>query len=129
MMMCWGAAMRKSFQAVLISTLFIVGPTAGAFGQSCPAGPPTLQILGSGGPGINSERASTSYLLWIDGRARMLIDMGGGSYLRFGQSQAKLSDISLIAVSHLHPDHCIRSTGTPVAQPAGSHRGTADRRS
>src|SRR5215203_1425096 len=130
--MCWGAAMRKSFQAVLISTLFIVGPTAGAFGQSCPAGPPTLQILGSGGPGINSERASTSYLDWIDGRARMLIDMGGGSYLQFGQSRAKLSDISLIAVSHLHPDHVsdlpallwlsrqVRTEALPIVGPSGN---------
>jgi ribonuclease BN (tRNA processing enzyme) len=31
--------------------------------------------------------------------------MGGGSLLRFGQAQARLSDLSLIAVSHLHPDH------------------------
>jgi ribonuclease BN (tRNA processing enzyme) len=65
----------------------------------------TLQILGSGGPAINSERASTSYLLWIDGKARMLVDMGGGAYLRFGQSGAKFSDLALIAISHLHPDH------------------------
>jgi len=31
--------------------------------------------------------------------------MGGGAFLRFGQAQAKLSDLSLIAISHLHPDH------------------------
>jgi len=31
--------------------------------------------------------------------------MGGGAFLRFGQSQAKLSDLSLVAISHLHPDH------------------------
>jgi ribonuclease BN (tRNA processing enzyme) len=35
----------------------------------------------------------------------MLVDMGGGAYLRFGQSGAKLSDLALIAISHLHPDH------------------------
>ncbi len=35
----------------------------------------------------------------------MLVDMGGGAYLRFGQSQAKLSDLALVAISHLHPDH------------------------
>jgi ribonuclease BN (tRNA processing enzyme) len=35
----------------------------------------------------------------------MLIDMGGGAYLRFGQSRAKTSDLSLLAISHLHPDH------------------------
>jgi ribonuclease BN (tRNA processing enzyme) len=31
--------------------------------------------------------------------------MGGGALGRFGQAQAKVSDLSLLAVSHLHPDH------------------------
>jgi len=64
-----------------------------------------VQIPGSGGPFINSERASSSYLLWVDGQAKILVDMGGGAYLRFGQSGAKLSDLALVAISHLHPDH------------------------
>jgi ribonuclease BN (tRNA processing enzyme) len=79
--------------------------SSGASAQSCAQGPTTLQILGSGGPQINAQRASTSYLLWVGGQARMLVDMGGGAFLRFGQSQAKLSDLALIAISHLHPDH------------------------
>ena len=33
------------------------------------------------------------------------MDIGGGAFLRFGQAQARLSDLSLIAISHLHPDH------------------------
>lgn len=73
--------------------------------QSCPPGSATVQILGSGGPAINPERASASYLLWVSGQAKMLVDMGGGAYLRFGQSQAKTSDLALVAISHLHPDH------------------------
>jgi ribonuclease BN (tRNA processing enzyme) len=35
----------------------------------------------------------------------MLVDMGGGAFVRFGQSQARLGDLSLIAISRLHPDH------------------------
>jgi ribonuclease BN (tRNA processing enzyme) len=31
--------------------------------------------------------------------------MGGGAYLRFGQSQAKLEDLWMVGISHLHPDH------------------------
>lgn len=73
--------------------------------QSCTGNPVTVQILGSGGPQINPDRASSSYLLWIDAQAKMLIDIGGGAHLRFGQSKAKLGDLSLLAVSHLHPDH------------------------
>ncbi len=76
-----------------------------ALGQSCSGNPVTVQILGSGGPAINPTRASSSYLLWVGSQAKMLIDMGGGAFLRFGQSQAKQSDLSLMAVSHLHPDH------------------------
>ena len=28
-----------------------------------------LQVLGSGGPEMNDKRASSSYLIWIDGKA------------------------------------------------------------
>jgi ribonuclease BN (tRNA processing enzyme) len=77
----------------------------GAWAQSCAPGPATVQILGSGGPVASRERASSSYLLWVGGEARMLIDAGGGAYLRFGQSGAKLTDLALVAISHLHPDH------------------------
>ena len=89
-----------------IASLFaILAVPVGALAQSCVGSPVTVQILGSGGPTINPDRASSSYLLWVDGQAKLLVDMGGGAFLRFGQSQAKLSDLSLVAVSHLHPDH------------------------
>jgi len=65
----------------------------------------SIQILGSGGPEF-SKRASSSYLIWIDGRARVLVDMGGGAFLRFTQSGAKLKDLQAIALTHLHIDHC-----------------------
>lgn len=64
-----------------------------------------VQILGSGDPLVNAQRASTSYLLWIDGKGRVLVDIGGGAFLRFGQAKAQLGDLWLIAISHLHPDH------------------------
>ena len=88
---------------ICLLILFSIPFSASA--QSCGANPVAVQILGSGGPAINSERASTSYVLWVDGQAKVLLDMGGGAFLRFGQSQAKLSDLLLIAISHLHPDH------------------------
>jgi len=88
----------------MCSALTLAFPS-GMLAQSCAPGPVSVQILGSGGPAINAERASSSYLLWIDGQAKMLVDMGGGTYLRFGQSGAKLSDLALVAISHLHPDH------------------------
>src|SRR5262245_35689154 len=97
--------MIKLFQVSIICVLAVLALPSGAWAQSCAAGPATVQILGSGGPALNRERASASYLLWMDGQARMLVDMGGGAYLRFGQSGAKTSDLALVAISHLHPDH------------------------
>lgn len=76
-----------------------------AFAQSCGANPVAVQVLGSGGPRINPTRASSSYLVWLDGHARILIDMGGGAQHRFGESQAKLEDLWMVGISHLHPDH------------------------
>jgi ribonuclease BN (tRNA processing enzyme) len=95
---------KFSSSMAMFGMIILAVPTV-ASAQSCAEGGVAVQILGSGGPRINPERASSSYLLWIDGKARMLVDMGGGAYLRFGQSRANLSDLALVAISHLHPDH------------------------
>ena len=88
---------------VCVLALFSIVP--GASAQTCQASPVAVQILGSGGPRVNADRASASYLLWLGGRARILVDAGGGAYARFGASGASLEDLSLVALSHLHPDH------------------------
>jgi len=100
--------------------------------QGCVGNPVTVQILGSGGPRINPDRASASYLLWIDAQAKLLLDTGGGAYLRFGQSRARLADLSLVAISHLHPDHvsdlpailwtstALREAPLPIVGPSGT---------
>ena len=92
-------------QCVIASLLTLLSIPSSALAQSCAANAVAVQILGSGGPRVNRDRASSSYLLWIDAQARILVDIGGGAFLRFGQTQAKLSDLSLVAISHLHPDH------------------------
>jgi len=65
-----------------------------------------LQVLGSGGPELD-ERASASYLVWVDGKARVIVDFGGGAFLRLGQSKAALEDIDLILLTHFHIDHVV----------------------
>jgi ribonuclease BN (tRNA processing enzyme) len=97
--------MIEHFRRFIMCGVFVLAVPSGVSAQSCAAGPLTVQILGSGGPASNPERASASYLLWASGQAKMLVDMGGGAYLRFGQSRAKTSDLALVAISHLHPDH------------------------
>jgi ribonuclease BN (tRNA processing enzyme) len=75
-------------------------------GPGCPAHAPlALQVLGSGGPELAGQRAATSYLLWIDGRARALIDLGPGSALRFFETNAAFEDLDAIFLTHLHADH------------------------
>ena len=91
-----------------------------------------IEILGSGGPEIDG-RASASYLLWIDGKARLLVDSGSGSMLRFEQSGAKLEDLEAIVLTHLHIDHVVdlpsyikagyftpRNRALPILGPVGN---------
>ena len=65
-----------------------------------------LQILGSGGPDT-AGRASAAYLLWTDGASRIMVDAGGGAAHQFRRASARLDDIELVALSHLHPDHSV----------------------
>ncbi len=71
----------------------------------CSSEPLAVQVLGSGGPNAGGTRASTGYLVWRGGRAVVMVDAGGGTFLRFGEAGARLQDLSLLAISHLHPDH------------------------
>ena len=64
-----------------------------------------LQVLGSGGPIADDGRASVAYLIWVDGRARIMIDAGGGSFLRYGEAGAKFEDLDFVGLSHFHTDH------------------------
>ena len=68
-----------------------------ASGQMCEPTGMHVQVLGSGGPRINPARASASYLVWVGGRAAILVDAGGGAFLRFGEAGGRLEDLPLIA--------------------------------
>ncbi len=76
-----------------------------AYASSCTGRGIELQVLGSGGPEMQDKRASSSYLIWQDGKARVLIDSGGGSALRFGESGANMADVYIVLFTHLHVDH------------------------
>jgi ribonuclease BN (tRNA processing enzyme) len=66
--------------------------------------PLELLVLGSGGPGATG-RAASSYLVFVDGVARILIDAGPGSFARLGEAKASLSNTDLVLLTHLHIDH------------------------
>ncbi len=90
--------------ACFLLTLAALLPAA--VGAVCP-GPVSLQVLGSGGPIANSSRASSGYLLWVNDKARLLVDAGGGTFARFGNAQAHMEDLEAIVLTHLHADHAV----------------------
>ena len=77
----------------------------------CPDKGAAIQVLGSGGPIAEfppkrgGARAGASYLLWIDGEPRLLIDAGAGSFLRFAEAGGKIATLDAILISHYHADH------------------------
>ncbi|MFX9127707.1 MBL fold metallo-hydrolase, partial [Acinetobacter baumannii] len=54
---------------------------------------------------MQTKRASSGYLIWRDGKARVLVDAGGGVALRFGEAGATMTDLDAILFTHLHVDH------------------------
>ncbi|MEO1080619.1 MAG: MBL fold metallo-hydrolase [Pseudomonadota bacterium] len=64
-----------------------------------------VQVLGSGGPIADDDRASSAYLVWVDGKARVLVDVGSGAQLRFAEAGASFSDLDAVLLTHLHADH------------------------
>jgi ribonuclease BN (tRNA processing enzyme) len=121
--------MRSISAGLLVAIAFASSASA----QTCVGSPVAVQILGSGNPSANPARASSGYLLWIGQQAKLMVDVGGGTYFRFSQSQAKLSDLAMLAISHLHPDHTSdlaalmwgsnrqRSAALPIVGPSGSN--------
>lgn len=79
--------------------------TAAPTAPICQSGKVQLQVLGSGGPELTDKRASTAYLLWIDHRARILVDFGSGAALNYEKSGAIPKDLQAILFSHFHVDH------------------------
>ncbi len=61
-----------------------------------------LQVLGAGGLSVESGRAGPSYLLWVHGKPRVLVDAGGGTALRLAEAGVKGADLDLILFSDLH---------------------------
>jgi ribonuclease BN (tRNA processing enzyme) len=90
----------RSSRAVLLAVLV----AAPAFGEE--QSPPSLAVLvlGSGGPRV-SKRASVGNLLLVDGKARVLIDAGPGTFVRAGESGEDLSALDTVLLTHMHVDH------------------------
>jgi len=126
--------MPDIFKPLCLALLVLaIASSTEAGAASCSSeGLPAVQVLGSGGPIADDGRASTAYLVWVDGASRVLIDAGGGAFLRFGESGARFEDLDFIGLSHFHTDHSAdlpallksgffskRSRPLPIAGPGG----------
>ena len=123
----------RSFNKTIVYTVLYCVLWAPQPAAACDTnGGVVLQVLGSGGPIADDGRASTGYLLWVDGKSRALIDTGGGIFLRFGEAGASFRDLDFIGLSHFHTDHSAdfpaliksgnfssRQRALPIAGPSG----------
>jgi len=100
--------MKHTLLAVLTASV-LAGFAPASFPASsadqCQSERVKLQMLGTRGPELWDARASTSYLLWLDGKARVIVDAGPGSVQRFEQSDASYDDLRLFLFTHFHADH------------------------
>jgi ribonuclease BN (tRNA processing enzyme) len=74
-----------------------------------------LLVLGSGGPGAEG-RASSSYVLFVAGTPRILIDAGPGSFARLGEAHVDLERLDVVLLTHLHVDHAAELPGIVKAR-------------
>ncbi len=100
--------LKKGLFKIILTTMIVL-PTLISCEASKASCPPSrgvvVQVLGSGGPIADDDRASSGYVVWVDGVSRVLIDAGAGTFLRFGESGASFADLDFVGLSHLHVDH------------------------
>lgn len=64
-----------------------------------------VQVLGASGGGLDDGQASSGYLVWVDGKARILVDAGPGTALRFQESGADFRDLEAMVFTQTHPQY------------------------
>ena len=124
---------KSIISSVMIGLTLAITSASGQ--AACPDQQVELQVLGSGGPELNDSRASSSYLIWVDGKARILVDTGGGSSANFESSGASVDDLQAVLFTHFHVDHSgdfaayikasffgSRTEDLPIFGPAGNDR-------
>lgn len=88
----------------MLGALLAIGSPA-AHAGACNTYGVSVQVLGSADAYPRAELTSSSYLIWIDGKARVLIDVGVGSAANFDKSTARITDLDVILISRLHVDY------------------------
>ena len=77
-----------------------------------------IQVLGSGSGALDG-RGAASYLVWLDNQARLLVDPGPGSAVRFGEARANFADLDAIAFTNVRAN---RTSDLPAFMGSGADR-------
>lgn len=73
--------------------------------KACQSNTLAVQVLGSGGPIADDNRAGSGNAIWIDGKARVIVDAGPGSFIRHAEAGIDFNDHYAILLTHFHSDH------------------------
>ena len=94
-------------RSVVAALTLVISVHAGATGNSRQCGDEGvwLQILGAGGPELDDGHAGPGYLVWMDDRARLLVETGAGTAAGFDRSGAAFADLDAIAFTNLQAHH------------------------
>jgi ribonuclease BN (tRNA processing enzyme) len=92
----------KPLTVFLVVLVFLFPAVARA--ASPAKAPLEVVVLGSGGP-RPFGRASSSYIVVVDGVPRILVDAGPGAFLRIGELNLDLTAVDTVLLTHLHIDH------------------------
>jgi ribonuclease Z len=81
-------------------------------------------VLGSYGPILHDDRASSGFVFHVDGEPRLLLDAGGGTAVRLGEAGIDPSTIDTALFSHFHADH---TAAFPAILKSSFFQGRGDR--
>lgn len=130
----WGRLGLAGLIVVAVTaSLAVIPPANAALNPFCGPKGVWVQVLGSAGPDLARGSAGASYLIWNNGRARVLVDAGAGSAVNFAKSGARFADLAAVLLTNLHPDTWVdlptllrrtyygqRKTALPVLAPEGN---------
>jgi len=94
-----------TFITLAISTLSVANADS-KLAKDKVKGPLSVLVLGSGGPiAASTSRASSGYVIFVEGVPRILMDLGGGTFKSLAQSGVNIANLEHFLLTHLHLDH------------------------
>jgi len=88
-----------------LAALMFLFPAARAAESPAPRKGMEVVALGTGGPAATG-RASSGFMVLLNGTPRVLVDAGGGTFARVSELRLPLEDMDIVLLTHLHIDHC-----------------------